>query len=60
MSPGNAVMHYSIPVRDDSRLSGKNARELALHGIVLPTAKMVELRGFEPLTPSMPLRCSPS
>ena len=21
---------------------------------------MVELRGFEPLTPSMPLRCSPN
>ena len=39
MSPGNAVMHYSIPVRDDSRLSGKDAKELALHGIILPTAK---------------------
>ena len=39
VSIGNAVMHYSIPVRDDSRLSGKNAKELVLQGIVLPTAK---------------------
>ena len=39
MSPGNAVMHYSIPVRDDSRLSGKDAKELALHGIVLSTVR---------------------
>ena len=39
MSPGNAVMHYSVLVRDDSRLSGKDAKELALHGIVLFTVR---------------------
>ena len=37
MGVGNAVIHYSIPMPDDSRLSGKDAKELALHGMVRST-----------------------
>ncbi len=45
--PGNAVVRYTIPRPDDSRIPGKDA----LHGVVQVRQEMVELRGFEPLTP---------
>ncbi len=37
--PGNAVVRYSIPMPDDSRISGMDAEELALHAPVLSTVK---------------------
>ena len=32
VSPGNAVVRYSIPMPDGSRISGRDAEEVALHG----------------------------
>ena len=57
--PGNALMRYTVPMPNDSLIPGKNAEQMALNGSVLPTVQMVELRGFEPLTPCMQSRCSP-
>ena len=37
--PGNAVVRYSIPMPDDSRIPGKDAEDLALHSPVLSTVK---------------------
>ena len=37
--PGNAVVCYSIPMPDDSRIPGRDAEELALNGSVLSTVK---------------------
>ena len=37
--PGNAVVRYTIPMPDDSRISGMDAEELALHAPVLSTVK---------------------
>ena len=39
VSPGNAVVRYSIPMPDDSPIPGKDAEELALHSPVLSTVK---------------------
>ncbi len=39
VSPGNAVVRYTIPMPEDSRLAGGDAEELALHGTVLSTVK---------------------
>ena len=46
MSISTAVMHYSIPVRDDSQFSGKDAKELALHGMVLSIVKFGGAEGI--------------
>ena len=37
--PGNAVVRYSIPMPQDSRIPGGVAEEVALHGPVLSTVK---------------------
>ena len=37
--PGNAVVRYSIPMPEDSRIPGRVAEEVALHGPVLSTVK---------------------
>ena len=37
--PGNAVVRYSIPMPEDSRIPGGVAEEVALHGPVLSTVK---------------------
>ena len=39
VSPGNAVVRYTIPMPDDSRIPGMDAEEIALHGSVLSTVK---------------------
>ncbi len=39
VSPGNAVVRYTIPMPDDSRIPGMDAEEVALHGPVLSTVK---------------------
>ena len=33
--PGNALMRYTVPMPDDSRIPGRNAEEVALNGSVL-------------------------
>ena len=40
VSPGNAVVRYSIPMPDDSRIPGKDAEDVALHVPVLSTVKL--------------------
>ena len=40
VSPGNAVVRYSIPMPDDSSLPGRSTQDLALHGPVLFTVKL--------------------
>ena len=40
VSPGNAVVRYSIPMPEDSRIPGKDAEDVALHGPVLSTVKL--------------------
>ena len=40
VSPGNAVVRYSIPMPDDSKIPGKDAEDVALHGPVLSTVKL--------------------
>ena len=35
--PGNALMHCTIPMPDDSPIPGRNAEEVALNGSVLST-----------------------
>ena len=35
--PGNALMRYTIPMPDDSRIPGRNAEDMALDGSVLST-----------------------
>ena len=37
--PGDALLRYTIPMPDDSRIPGRNAEEMALHGSVLSTVK---------------------
>ena len=37
--PGNAVVRYSIPMPEDSRIPGRVTEEVALHGPVLSTVK---------------------
>ena len=37
--PDNAFVRYTIPMPDDSRISGMDAEELALHAPVLSTVK---------------------
>ena len=37
--PGNALMRYTIPMPDDSRILGRNAEDMALNGSVLSTVK---------------------
>ena len=49
--PGNAVVRYSIPMPEDSRIPGRVAEEVALHGPVLSSVKYggperTELRTF--------------
>ena len=39
VSPGNAVVRYSIPIPDDSRIPGMDAEEAALHGSVPSTVQ---------------------
>ena len=39
VSPGNAVVRYTIPMPDDSRIPGMDAEEVALHGPALSTVK---------------------
>ena len=36
--PGNALMRYTIPMPDDSLISGGNAEEMATNSSVLSTA----------------------
>ena len=43
MRPGNAVVRYSIPIPEDSRILGGVAEEAAFHGPVLSTVKYGEL-----------------
>ena len=38
--PGNAVVRYSIPMPEDSRIPGRVTEEVALHGPVLSTVKL--------------------
>ena len=35
--PGNTLLRYTIPMQGDSRLPGRNAKEIALNGLVLST-----------------------
>ena len=37
--PGNAVVRYTVPMPDDSRIPGRNAEEMALNGSVLSTVQ---------------------
>ena len=37
--PGNALMRYTIPMPDDSRIPGRNTKDMALNGSVLSTVK---------------------
>ena len=37
--PGNALMRYTIPMPEDSRIPGGNAEDMALNGSVLSTVK---------------------
>ncbi len=37
--PGNALMRYTIPMPEDSRISGGNAEDMALNSSVLSTVK---------------------
>ena len=39
VSPGSAVVRYTIPVPEDSPIEGRDAEEVALHGPVLSTVK---------------------
>ena len=41
--PGDALMRYTIPMPEDSRIPGRNAEDMALNGSVLSTVKMVGL-----------------
>ncbi len=38
--PGDALMRYTIPMPDDSRIPGRNAEEMPLNGSVLSTVKI--------------------
>ena len=40
VSPGNAVVRYSIPMPADSRIPEKDAEDVTLHGPVLSTVKL--------------------
>ena len=39
VSPGRAILRYTIPMPDDSPIPGRNAEEMALNGSVLSTVK---------------------
>ena len=45
--PGNALMRYTIPMPDDSRIPGKDAEEMALNGSVLSIVKNGGPKGTE-------------
>ena len=60
VSPGNAVVRYSIPMPDDSPIPGKDAEELALHSPVLSTVKYGGPNEIRTVEASPPLRCSPA
>ena len=38
--PGDALLRYTIPMPDDSRIPGGNAEEMPLDGSVLSTVKI--------------------
>ena len=40
VSPGNAVVRYSIPMPEDSQIPGRDTEDVALHGPVLSTVKL--------------------
>ena len=42
--PGNAVVRYTFPMTEDSRIPGTIAEQVALHGPVLSTVKFGGLR----------------
>ena len=49
--PGDAVVRYSIPTPEDSRIPGRDAEKVALNGLVLSTVRdggleRTELRTF--------------
>ena len=49
--PGDALLRYTIPMPDDSRIPGRNTEEMPLNGSVLSTVKIggparTELRTF--------------
>ena len=50
--PGNALMRYTIPMPEDSRIPGRNAEDMALNGSVLSTVKNggASMRGRTALT----------
>ena len=59
--PGMAVTRYTIPASEHSSISGMDTEALALRksdAILQP--RMVELRGFEPLTSAVQERRSPN
>ena len=39
VTPGNALLRYTIPMPDDSPIPGRNAEEMVLNGSVLSTVK---------------------
>ena len=43
--PGNALMRYTTPMPDDSRIPGRNAEKIALNGSVLDFVKSGGRRG---------------
>ena len=43
--PGDALMRYTIPMPDDSRIPGRNAEEMPLNGSVLSTVKIGGAKG---------------
>ena len=52
LTKSQAVIRYSIPMPDDSRILGKDTEEVALAGSVLPTVpyagpSVTELQTFE-------------
>ena len=46
VSPGNAVVRYSIPMPEDSKIPGKDAEDVALNGPVLSTVKLSGAEGI--------------
>ena len=44
--PGDALLRYTIPMPDDSRIPGGNAEEMPLDGSVLSTVKIGGAEGI--------------
>ena len=44
--PGDALMRYTIPMPDDSRIPGRNAEEMPLNGSVLSTVRIAGPEGW--------------